>query len=455
MSLARNYLTREGFLEIETPTLFKSTPEGAREFLVPTREKDAFYALTQSPQQYKQLLMVAGLDRYFQIARCYRDEGGRADRQPEFTQIDLEMSFIDQSHIQNLIEGLVCSIWSAASEHQTDLQVPSGPFPVMSYTEAISRFGSDKPDTRYGLEIVNLSDLFTDSNFPLFSTAETVQAINVTQLAKTDFSLKHLKELQSACQMAQVDGTSAFAFKIDENNQWKSSFAKQLSPESMNQASERLQHAPGDVVIIVAGNDHESVCTHLGRMRQHCAKELHQRGYLQEELRLNRFNLLWITDFPMFEREDGKIKATHHPFTAVSPSSRVDLEEILANPNAIDEKKLLNLQAQHLDLVCNGWELGGGSIRIHESHVQAAVMRDILDLPQAQFESFQHLLTALSQGCPPHGGIALGLDRLVAIICQASSLRDVIAFPKSTTGKELMTGSPSAVTPEQLAEYHL
>ncbi|ETN23498.1 aspartate-tRNA ligase [Phytophthora nicotianae INRA-310] len=475
---ARNFLCSEGFLEIETPTLFKSTPEGAREFLVPTRTAGQFYALTQSPQQYKQLLMVGGLDRYFQLARCYRDEGGRADRQPEFTQIDLEMSFVTREDVMSLMERLVKEIWKAAGK-----ELPGRPFVRMAFDEAMHRFGADKPDTRYGIELKDVDDLLQDCEFVPFKTAlmnknpkihgkrGVVRAINTKSLASDGFSRKDMDELEKVAKRASQIG--AFVVKVEAGNKWKSSLAKKLSASEIEQLNERLDAEEGDVLIFSAGSYHD-VNTLLGRLRTHTSQLLYAKGYLQEELDPNNFHHLWVIDFPMFERsedDDGNVlesgdkvalSATHHPFTAPRPDHAAVLNEILAKAgdrSLLEDpevaEKLLEITAQHYDIVCNGWELGGGSIRIHQAKLQQAVFEDVLELPTLQRQSFEHLLQALSHGAPPHGGIALGLDRLVAILCGAPSLRDVIAFPKSSTGNELMTNAPGPVLPQQLEEYHI
>uniref|UniRef100_A0AAV1TQK5 Aminoacyl-transfer RNA synthetases class-II family profile domain-containing protein n=1 Tax=Peronospora matthiolae TaxID=2874970 RepID=A0AAV1TQK5_9STRA len=482
---ARNFLCAEGFLEIETPTLFKSTPEGAREFLVPTRNQGLFYALTQSPQQYKQLLMVGGLDRYFQLARCYRDEGGRADRQPEFTQIDLEMSFVTREDVMHLIERLVKEIWKSANK-----ELPDRPFARMTYDEAMHRFGVDKPDTRYGIELQDVDDLLQGCEFGPLKTAladrhvkidskrGVVRAINAKLLLSTGFSRKDIDELEKVAKRTS-SVASAFVVKVGSDKQWKASLAKHLSTSEIDQLNERLDAKEGDLLIFAAGPYHD-VTTLLGRLRTYVSRLLYAMGFLQAELDLNNFHHLWVIDFPMFGRtEDDKengssiesegrvsLSATHHPFTAPHPDHAVLLDELLVR--AAEEKEtrslledpliveqLLSITAQHYDIVCNGWELGGGSIRIHQAKLQQAVFEDVLELPTQQRQSFDHLLQALSHGAPPHGGIALGLDRLIAMLCGAPSLRDVIAFPKSSSGNELMTNAPGPVQPEQLKEYHI
>lgn len=502
VSLAtRNFLCGEGFLEIETPTLFKSTPEGAREFLVPTRTRGQFYALTQSPQQYKQLLMVGGLDRYFQLARCYRDEGGRADRQPEFTQIDLEMSFVTREDVMDLMERLVKHIWKSAGHELTE----ASSFPRMDFDEAMSRFGVDKPDTRYGIELKDVDQILVNSTFPSFQAALNVpiekkkgtgayprgnskhgaiRAINAKVLGAGGFSRKDMDQLESFVkrQVPSPDTTklptSVYVAKVGANNEWKgASFLKSLSTIELEQLAETLNAEEGDVVVFAIG-DYTATTAVLGRTRTHVSQQLYAKGLLQDELSPTNFNHLWVINFPMFERseddddapvihhedaEAASLSATHHPFTAPSEEDAVVLREILAS--ASDKKtllrdpktveKLLSLTAQHYDIVCNGWELGGGSIRIHQPDLQQQVFEDVLALPELQRQSFEHLLQALRHGAPPHGGIALGLDRLIAMLCGAPSLRDVIAFPKSATGNELMTGAPGAVLTEQLSEYHI
>lgn len=487
ISLAtRNFLCSEGFLEIETPTLFKSTPEGAREFLVPTRTKGQFYALTQSPQQYKQLLMVGGLDRYFQLARCYRDEGGRADRQPEFTQIDLEMSFVKREDIMDVIERLVKAIWKSAGK-----ELPAKAFTRMDFNEAMHRFGVDKPDTRYGLELQDVSDLLQDTTFQPFhqvlsdqskktpSTQGVVRAINAKGLASQGFSRKDMDDLEKAAKRLSKSGF--FVVKVEAKKAWKSSFAKKLTEAEIEQLNARLDAEEGDVLLFSAG-EYSSVTALLGRMRTHSSQLLYGKGMLQKELDPANFHHLWVINFPMFERSEDEerdasvdsgnkavLSATHHPFTAPTDEDGKILDEILQGLEDGDDQtkkksllddpetveKLLNLTAQHYDIVCNGWELGGGSIRIHQAKLQQAVFEEVLELPTLQRQSFEHLLQALSHGAPPHGGIALGLDRLVAILCGAPSLRDVIAFPKSSTGNELMTNAPGPVLTEQLEEYHI
>lgn len=474
---ARKFLHDLDFAEIETPTLFKSTPEGAREFIVPTRTPGMFYALTQSPQQYKQLLMVGGMDRYFQIARCYRDENGRADRQPEFTQLDLEMSFVTQDDIMQLMELLVRHLWATAGQ-----TLCSEPFHRISYAEAIRRFGIDKPDTRYGLELHDLTDLMRDSvllETPCEKSSNGVVArgLNAKGLAASTpkgFSRKHMDAFMQVAHAYSIEKEAVkFALvKIEgERKEWKSYFTAKVSPEARAAINERLSVEEGDVLLVAIGT-YASTSKLLGRMRIHAANVLRANGLLEEEMSANRYNMLWVTDFPLFSVEEGtllcgqkkqSICSTHHPFTAPLEdeiSVLADLSAKIQNrkdwrkdPNLLSS--VLSLRAQHMDLVCNGWELGGGSIRLHSTVLQRAVFESILQLSPSQRESFAHLLEAFSYGAPPHGGIALGLDRLMTILCGAKSLREVIAFPKSATGKELMTCAPGLVENTQLREYHL
>ncbi|TDH71833.1 hypothetical protein CCR75_001777 [Bremia lactucae] len=471
---ARALLCSEGFLEIETPTLFKSTPEGAREFLVPTRTAGQFYALTQSPQQYKQLLMVGGLDKYFQFARCYRDEGGRADRQPEFTQVDIELSFVTQNDVMALVERLIQKVWKAAGK-----ELPDSPFQRMPFKEVMHRYGVDKPDTRYKMELQDVDSLLQNCEFPPFQTAlvhanekpfrpcRVVRAINAKSLACGGFSRKDMEELRQMAQSLSKT-TSVFVVTIEADKHWKSSLASKLSKVEIELLNTRLKAEKDDVLIFATGSYHH-VNEVLGRLRIYAAQLLYAKGFLQKELDPFNFHHLWVVDFPLFESNDDNsdgmsLSATHHPFTAPNSDDIVTLKEILASADSDNKRllkdpvivqKLLKMTAQHYDIVCNGWELGGGSIRIHQAKLQQAVFKHVLELSSIQQKSFQHLLDALSHGAPPHGGIALGVDRLVAILCGERSIRDVIAFPKSSTGNELMTNAPGPVHPELLQEYHI
>jgi aspartyl-tRNA synthetase len=435
----RQYLSGEGFLEIETPTLFKSTPEGAREFLVPSRiNPGQFYALTQSPQQYKQMLMVAGAEKYFQLARCYRDEDLRADRQPEFTQIDIEQSFVDREGMYALIEGLLARIWKDV----LDIDLPL-PFPRMSYDQAMNDYGSDKPDRRFGLEMKDLSDAFKESGFKVFAGA--VQAGGVVKAFKAsglaDITQGELRGLEDA---AKALGAKGLAFIKVENGEWKSPILKFLGETEKTALQETFALADGDIVFFAAG-EWERSCLILGRVRLEAAKLLHARKVI--EIRPDDWKFLWVIEFPLmlFDEEAGRYVSAHHPFTAPVPE---DAELLDSNPKAV--------RGQHYDIVLNGTELGGGSIRIHQPEIQRKVFTDVLKIPTDVVEErFGYMLKAFSYGAPPHGGIALGLDRIVALLGHRTSIRDVIAFPKTQKGQDLMAQSPTPVTAKQLQDLHI
>ena len=435
----REYMDENQFIEVETPMLFKSTPEGAREFLVPSRfNPGKFYALSQSPQQFKQLLMVSGIERYYQIVKCFRDENLRADRQPEFTQIDIELSFIDREDLYALIEGLFKRLWKDVID--VDIETP---FPRLSYREAMTRFGVDKPDTRFGLELVDLSDVFEDSEFKVFSGAiqsgGVVKAINAKGLA--DITQGELKATEDA---AKSLGARGLAFIKIENGEWKSPILKFLSEKERSALEERLEVGEGDVIFFAA-TQWDRACTILGRIRLECAQFLSERGLLK--LPPGKFNFLWVTEFPLmlYDEEKGGYASAHHPFTAPLPE---DIPLLDSDPRSV--------RGQHYDIVLNGVELGGGSIRIHQSDVQRKVFEDVLEIPIDVVESrFGYLLRSFRYGAPPHGGIAIGFDRLVAILCGRDSIRDVIAFPKTQKGQCLVTETPGCATPGQLNELHI
>ena len=435
----RKYFDDQNFLEIETPMLFKSTPEGAREFLVPSRLNEGkFYALPQSPQQYKQMLMVAGIERYYQLARCFRDEDLRADRQPEFTQIDLEMSFIDREDMYALIEGLLKTVWQETLGEEI-----TTPFLRMPYNEAMNRFGSDKPDMRFGLEIQDFSDDFRESNFKVFAGAVqsggAVKAFNAKGLADiTQGELKHLEET------AKSLGAKGLAFIKSEGGEWKSPILKFLSEVEQDTLKAKLEVGDGDIVFFAAGG-WESSCNILGRIRLEAATLLEKRG---QQLRDPKdWKFLWVIDFPLmhFEEEEGRYVASHHPFTAPVEE---DLPLIDSEPKKV--------RGQHYDIVLNGVELGGGSIRIHQPDVQKKIFEAVLQIPAEVVKSrFGYMLESFEYGAPPHGGIALGLDRLVTILAGKESIRDVIAFPKTQKGQDLMTDSPGTATDRQLKDLKI
>ena len=435
----RVFMDEQGFLEVETPTLFKSTPEGAREFLVPSRQHPGyFYALPQSPQQFKQILMVGGVEKYFQIARCYRDEDQRADRQLEFTQIDIEMSFIEREDIYNLIEGLLKRVWKVA----LNIDVPT-PFQRLSFQEALNRFGIDKPDTRFAMELVDFTEDFRSSGFKVFSGAVAnggvVKALNAKGMAGATQG-----QIETMTDYAKSFGAKGLAYIKVEAGEWKSPIVKFFSDAEKQSLTRKLAIEEGDLILFAA-DQWLNACEILGRIRLYCADILKAQGKLTIDS--NRFDFLWVIDFPLlsFDKEMNRWYSSHHPFTAPVAEDIAHLDS--------DPKKV---RGQHYDVVVNGVELGGGSIRIHRPDVQKKIFENILQIPPEMVTArFGYMLEAFRYGAPPHGGIALGLDRLVAILCGTNSIRDVIAFPKTAKGTDLMTESPAPVEPKQLRELHL
>jgi aspartyl-tRNA synthetase len=430
---ARRRFHEEGFSEIETPYLTKSTPEGARDYLVPSRvHKGYFYALPQSPQLFKQLLMIAGMEKYFQIVRCFRDEDLRADRQPEFTQIDIEMSFIEREDVFGLVERLFVDMLQAV-----DIEVKA-PFPRLTYDEAMMRYGTDKPDTRFGCEIADLSEAAVGSGYAVFETTVerggVVRALLMPGLAK--YSRKDVDLLEAR---AKELGAAGLGWARWTDEEIKSPLLRQVSKERLEKFFETAGGGKGDLLLVVAGEP-ELASTVLGTLRL----ELGRREGLVPGGR--NMSFLWVTDFPYFafSEAEGRWEAMHHPFTSPHPD---DLD-LLDGPQG----QLGKVRSLAYDVVANGYELGGGSIRIHRSDVQAKVFKALGLTPESAKEKFGFFLEALQYGAPPHGGIALGLDRIAMLASGAASLRDVIAFPKTTSAYDLMTGSPSDVTSEQLAE---
>jgi aspartyl-tRNA synthetase len=435
----RSYMDEQGFLEVETPTLFKSTPEGAREFLVPNRrEPGTFYALPQSPQQFKQILMVAGVEKYFQLARCYRDEDLRADRQPEFTQVDIEMSFIDREDIYLLIEGLLRRVWKTA----LNIDVPT-PFKRISFEEALNRFGIDKPDTRFGMELADFTEEFKASTFKVFSgtiaNGGVVKALNAKGLAGATQG-----QIETMTEYAKSFDAKGLAFIKVENGEWKSPIVKFFNDAEKTALTSKLKIEEGDLILFAA-DQWLNACEILGKIRLYCADVLKTQGKLVIDP--HQFNFLWVIEFPLlgFDREQNRWYSSHHPFTA--PVTE-DIPLLKTDPKKV--------RGQHYDIVVNGVELGGGSIRIHQPVVQKTIFEELLAIPQEETKlRFGYMLDAFKYGAPPHGGIALGFDRLIAILCGTPSIRDVIAFPKTAKGTDLMTDSPSTVSPRQLRDLYL
>ena len=435
----RVFLDEQGFLEVETPTLFKSTPEGAREFLIPSRrEPGKFYALPQSPQQFKQILMVAGVERYFQLARCYRDEDQRADRQLEFTQIDLEMSFIEREDIYALIEGLLKQVWKTA----LNMDIPT-PFKRLSFVEALNRYGIDKPDTRFGMELVDFTEEFRASTFKVFSGAiangGVVKALNAKGLADATQG-----QIETMTEYAKSFGAKGLAFIKVEKGEWKSPIVKFFSETEKAALTQKLAIEEGDLILFAA-DQWLNACEILGKIRLYCADVLKGQGKLS--IATDRFDFLWVIDFPLlsFDKEQNRWYSSHHPFTA--PVAE-DVGFLTSDPKKV--------RGQHYDIVVNGVELGGGSIRIHQPDVQKSIFEQVLQIPPEIVQArFGYMLEAFRYGAPPHGGIALGFDRMIAILCGTPSIRDVIAFPKTAKGADLMTDSPAFVEPKQLRDLHL
>ena len=445
----RQFLDSQGFIEIETPILSKSTPEGARDFLVPSRLLPGkFYALPQAPQQYKQLLMVAGIEKYFQIAKAFRDEDLRADRQPEFTQIDIEASFVTPNDIYILTEGMLAAIFKAAR----GIEIPT-PFPRLTYREAIDTFGSDKPDRRFDMKLVDLGDVFPSSQFKVFQSAlaegGVVKAINAKNFA--GITIGQVDELTA---IAKTFGATGLAFIKVENGEWKSPIVKFFSVAEKESLRMKLQIEEGDCIFFAAGK-WEIACEVLGRIRLRIAEiqgltVKRQSGSdhgPSPSASGSELDFLWVTDFPLMQwsAEENKWNAVHHPFT------RPKAEDL----PLLEQKRFGEMRADAYDIVLNGVEIGGGSIRIHEPDLQGKMFEALGVIAEDQQAKFGHLLRAFRLGAPPHGGIALGLDRLVMLICGEESIRDVMAFPKNNRGQELMTQSPAEVDPTQLRELSI
>ncbi|WLR44045.1 aspartate--tRNA ligase [Bacillus carboniphilus] len=430
----RRFLDNHNFMDIETPILTKSTPEGARDYLVPSRVHEGeFYALPQSPQLFKQLLMVGGFDRYYQIARCFRDEDLRADRQPEFTQIDIEMSFMNQEQILSLMEKMMANLMKDTKGMELPL-----PLPRMTYDEAMSRYGSDKPDTRFEMELIDLNEEVKDSGFKVFTQAITnggsVKAINV----KGEASKYSRKDLDNLTEFVKPYGAKGLAWLKKEEEELKGPIAKFFNSEYQEKLGSKLQAEVGDLLLFVADRN-KVVADALGALRLKMAKD---NGLIDQ----SKFNFLWIVDWPLLEldEEEGRYYAAHHPFTMPNEE---DLNLFESNPE--------KMRASAYDLVLNGFELGGGSLRIYKKDIQEMMFEVLGFTKEEAYDQFGFLLEAFEYGTPPHGGIALGLDRLVMLLSNRTNLRDTIAFPKTASASCLLTEAPDGVSDEQLKELHI
>lgn len=429
----RNYLSSNGFLEIETPCLIKSTPEGARDFVVPSRMNPGeFYALPQSPQQFKQLLMVAGFDRYFQIVRCFRDEDLRADRQPEFTQIDCEMSFVEQDDVLNMFEGLVKHLFKEVKGIEFEQ------FPRITWHDAMKYYGSDKPDIRFGMRFVELTDLVKGKNFPVFDDAELVVGINAQGCA--GYTRKQIDALTDFVKRPQVGAKGLVYVKYNEDETVKSSVDKFYTSDDLKIWLDRFEAKPGDMLLILSGKAMETR-TQLNVLRLEMGNQLGLRNP-------ENYKPLWVVDFPLLEwdEETQRYYAMHHPFTAPKPEDEYLLE---------DETQWGKIRANAYDIVLNGVEVGGGSIRIHDSNLQGKMFRTLGFTEEKAKEQFGFLMNAFEYGAPPHAGLALGFDRLCALFGGQDSIRDFIAFPKNNMGRDMMAESPSPISEEQLEELQI
>ena len=429
----RRYLDGQGFLEVETPVLIKSTPEGARDFVVPSRmNPNQFYALPQSPQTFKQLLMVSGFDRYFQIVKCFRDEDLRADRQPEFTQIDCEMSFVEQEDVLTIFEGMTRYLFKELLD--LDIQTP---FPRMSWYDAMKRYGSDKPDTRFGMEFVELKDVLSGHGFSVFDDAAYIGGICAEGAAS--YTRKQLDALTDFVKRPQIGAKGMVYARVEADGSVKSSVDKFYSPETLQELARAMQAKPGDLILILSGDDAMKVRKQLCELRLEVGNQLGLRDK-------TKFSCLWVVDFPLFEwdEETQRFYAMHHPFTSPKPE---DIPMLETDPGAV--------RANAYDMVINGVEVGGGSIRIHDSKLQAR-MFDLLGFtPEKAQEQFGFLMNAFKYGAPPHGGLAYGLDRFVSLFAGLDSIRDCIAFPKNNAGRDVMIDAPSLIDQEQLDELYL
>ena len=430
-SETRKYLDDQGFYEVETPYLIKSTPEGARDFVVPSRMNEGqFYALPQSPQTFKQLLMVAGMDKYYQIVRCFRDEDLRADRQPEFTQIDCEMAFIEQEDILNMFEGLTRHLLKEVKN------VEVSNFPRMTYDEAMKMYGSDKPDIRFGMKFIEMNDVCQQNDFVVFDSAELVVGINVK--GGSSFTRKELDTLTDFVKTPQIGAKGLVYCKCNEDGTFKSSVDKFFSQEDLNNWADKCKSSAGDLILVMAGET-EKTRKALSTLRLHLAEKLGLRNS-------DVFAPLWVLDFPLLEwdEETEKYHAMHHPFTSPKPN---DIEKLDTDPSGV--------RANAYDLVLNGNEIGGGSIRIHDKDLQKLMFKHLGFTEEQAKEQFGFLMDAFEYGAPPHGGVAFGFDRLCAIMGGQERIRDFIAFPKNNSGRDVMIDSPSNIDEDQLKELNI
>ncbi|MEL6193396.1 MAG: aspartate--tRNA ligase [Bacteroidota bacterium] len=433
----RTYMDSQGFIEVETPVLIKSTPEGARDFVVPSRMNPGqFYALPQSPQTFKQLLMVSGLDKYFQIVKCFRDEDLRADRQPEFTQIDCEMSFVTRDDVLNTFEGLVKHLFKVM------LNVELGDFPRMTYDEAMKLYGSDKPDTRFEMKFVELNEVAKGKDFAVFNDAELIVGINAPGQAAS-YSNKDIKNLTEWMKRPQIGAKGLVYVKYNEDGSLKSSVGKFYDENDLKAWAEKMGAQPGDLMLILSG-DTDSTRKQLNELRLEMGSRM--------GLRDSGFQPLWVVDFPLLEWDEDsqRFHAMHHPFTS---ARKEDMQKMMEG--GMDKDSMEALRADAYDLVINGWEIGGGSIRIHDRGVQSRNFELLGFTPEEAEEQFGFLLGAFEYGAPPHGGIAFGFDRLCSIMHHASSIRDFIAFPKNNQGRDVMLNAPASVDTAQLDELSL
>ena len=427
----RDYLNDADFIDVETPVLIKSTPEGARDFVVPSRMNEGqYYALPQSPQTFKQLLMVSGLDKYYQIVKCFRDEDFRADRQPEFTQIDCEMSFVERDDVLSTFEGMIRSVFKKVKD------IDLGDIPVLTYDEAIRRFGSDKPDMRFGMELVDIDEVTKGNGFGVFDNADSVVAINVT--GGNAYTRKQLDELTNWVKRPQIGALGMIYCRVNEDGTYKSSVDKFFTPDQLAKWAEACQSQPNDLILVLSGNK-DKVRKQMNELRLFVAD--------REGLRAkDQFKGCWVVDFPLveFDEESDKWHAMHHPFTSPIPEDR---EYMKSDPGRV--------KANAYDMAINGMEVGGGSIRIHDKELQKQ-MFDLLGFSEEEAqEQFGFLMNAFEYGAPPHGGIAFGLDRLAAILAGTDSIRDVIAFPKNNMGRDVMIDAPAQLNADKQKELGL